>query len=86
MPRIANIHGICLTMASYINLLNAILIVLCSMHVCMYYVGESGDAFEGLSPGVHSISIQFIQAGSMQALSCLQRNFTISSTSKLYGQ
>ena len=76
MPRIAIIHGICLTMASYINLLNAVL----------YYVGKSGDTFEGLSPGVHSISIQFIQAGSMQALSCLQRNFTISSTSKLYGQ
>lgn len=48
------------------------------------YVGESGDTFEGLSEGVHSILIQFLPAGSMQELNCLQHDFTIMSASKLY--
>ena len=46
--------------------------------------GNSGDRFEDLSEGVHSISIQFVPAGLTQALNCLNQNFTISHTSKLH--
>ena len=46
-------------------------------------LGNSGDTFEDLSEGVHSITIQFTQNGSTP-IDCLIQNFTISRSSKIH--
>ena len=48
-------------------------------------IGNSGDKFEDLSEGIHSILIQFTPVGLTQSLDCLNQYFTISRASKLHG-
>ena len=49
-----------------------------------FILGISGDVFGDLVAGIHSISIQFIPAGSPQILNCLPlSNFTISTPGEL---
>ena len=53
--------------------------------VILNFLGVSGEMFDNLTEGAHSISIQFTPTGSSQALNCLPlQNFTISSPSKLF--